>query len=172
MEYRDDTPHPPSVCANHAGEELKKAKAALDGALETITKQRKAPAHHADYEVWKKFHDLGWTEIWYANPGGSYHNERFGPRFHAGVMTGQDYDLVCLKHCTSKEDAERWLSPEGWTPVEAVLLAIEKFEHLSKGKKVCQRCGFVGMWKTSEKPHLDWCDNCERELDLKLAQKR
>lgn len=38
IQYRDDTPHPPSVCAEHAGKELKKAKAALEGALSTISR--------------------------------------------------------------------------------------------------------------------------------------
>lgn len=38
IEYRDDVPHPPSACAAHAGAELKKAKKALDGSLETISK--------------------------------------------------------------------------------------------------------------------------------------
>jgi hypothetical protein len=38
IEYRDDVPHPPAVCAEHAGAELKKAQKGLDGALETISK--------------------------------------------------------------------------------------------------------------------------------------
>lgn len=37
LEYRDDVPHPPSACATHAGEELKKAREGLDGALEAIS---------------------------------------------------------------------------------------------------------------------------------------
>lgn len=40
IEYRDDVPHPPSVCAAHAGDELAKARKALDGSLETISKLR------------------------------------------------------------------------------------------------------------------------------------
>ena len=41
IEYRDDVPHPPSVCAEHAGAEMRKARKALDGALETISKKDK-----------------------------------------------------------------------------------------------------------------------------------
>ncbi len=40
MEYKDDVPHPPGVCLTHAGEELEKAKKALEGALETISRLR------------------------------------------------------------------------------------------------------------------------------------
>lgn len=40
IEYRDDVPHPPRDCADHAGSELKKAKKALDGSLATISKLR------------------------------------------------------------------------------------------------------------------------------------
>lgn len=35
---RDDTPHPPRVCADYAGAELAKKTVALDGALEKIAK--------------------------------------------------------------------------------------------------------------------------------------
>jgi hypothetical protein len=35
--YQDHIPHPPAACATHAGVELKKAKKALDGALEQIS---------------------------------------------------------------------------------------------------------------------------------------
>lgn len=40
MEYKDDVPHPPGVCASYAGVELEKAKKALEGALETISRLR------------------------------------------------------------------------------------------------------------------------------------
>lgn len=35
--YRENIPHPPSACANYAGAELRKAKQALDGALNQIS---------------------------------------------------------------------------------------------------------------------------------------
>ena len=38
IEYQDTVPHPALVCAAHAGKEARKAKKALDGALETISK--------------------------------------------------------------------------------------------------------------------------------------
>lgn len=41
IEYKNDVPHPPSVCAEHAGQEMRKAKKALDGALDQISKATK-----------------------------------------------------------------------------------------------------------------------------------
>jgi hypothetical protein len=40
IEYRNDVPHPLSACAEHAGAELAKARKALDGSLEAISKLR------------------------------------------------------------------------------------------------------------------------------------
>ena len=37
IKYQDDVPHPPAKCAKYAGEELVKARKALDGALEQIS---------------------------------------------------------------------------------------------------------------------------------------
>jgi len=45
IEYQDDIPHPPAACATYASDELKKARTALDGALEKISmlvKEREA----------------------------------------------------------------------------------------------------------------------------------
>jgi hypothetical protein len=36
IEYKDDVPHPPKACLDYASSELKKTKAALDGALENL----------------------------------------------------------------------------------------------------------------------------------------
>lgn len=78
-------------------------------------------------DVWKVFHDAGFSDLWYAHPGpGSYLSARSGPRWHAGIWTGPERDLLCVKHCNTNAEAERWLSPGGWTPEEAVLAALEK----------------------------------------------
>lgn len=89
-------------------------------------------------KVWAQFHAVGFTDIWYAHPGprpyvefqqgGS--RERFGPRWHAGVWTGPNHDLICVKLCGTSEEAERSLSPGGWSPEEAVRLALQKREEL------------------------------------------
>lgn len=54
----------------------------------------------------------------------------FGPRWHVGVRTGPDKDLICLRDCETKEEAEKWKSPAGWTPRDAVRRAIEHIEEL------------------------------------------
>ena len=54
----------------------------------------------------------------------------FGPRWHVGVWTGPQLDLVCLKGCETNEEANVWLSPGGWTPEDAVQKAIEKLREL------------------------------------------
>lgn len=61
IEY-SDTPHPPAACAVRAGSELRKAKEALDGCLDTVRKltiQRRGfkimasqMAMHADPGFW------------------------------------------------------------------------------------------------------------------------
>lgn len=102
----------------------------------------------------------GWTDLWYANPFhertrlrpgvtiGELWAERgwicpsdlaprdaqrnFGPRWHVGVWTGPDRDLVCLKACATSDEAERWLSPGGWTPEDAVERAVARVEEIRK----------------------------------------
>jgi hypothetical protein len=57
-------------------------------------------------------HHFGWTDIWYAHPGGSFRrNFSWGGRFHVGVWTGEQHDLICVKKCSTNEEAERLLSP-------------------------------------------------------------
>jgi hypothetical protein len=76
--------------------------------------------------LWKKFHDAGFGDIWYAHPGlENFGRERFGPRFHAGVWTGPEFDLIAVKPCGDNEEANWWISPGGWTPEEATELALE-----------------------------------------------
>ena len=76
--------------------------------------------------VWLIVHHLKWDALWYANPGPTYlqYLRIFGPRWHAGTWTGPDGDLVCVKKCHTSAEAERCLSPSGWTPGDAVLRAL------------------------------------------------
>jgi hypothetical protein len=43
-----------------------------------------------------------------------------------GTMTGPDGDLLCVRPCPSREDAEKWLSPPGRTIIDAVARALWK----------------------------------------------
>ena len=78
-------------------------------------------------------HKMGWTVVWYAHPGGSYLRNltgRWGGRWHVGVDTGPQHDLICLKHCRTNKEAERWLSPGGSLISIAVIKAILKLIRL------------------------------------------
>lgn len=84
------------------------------------------------WEAW--FHEAGFTDLWYAHPGprpyASYQPlgddaDRFGPRWHAGLWR---FDLVVVRgDVVDEADAERWLSPGGWTPEDAVRRAVWKW---------------------------------------------
>jgi hypothetical protein len=93
-------------------------------------------------DLLRRFHAAGFTVLWYAHPGPREYtdyqpggrSERFGPRWHAGIDTGPQGDLICVRPCLTNEEAERWLSPGGWTPDEAVDLALAKLERLALAK--------------------------------------
>jgi len=86
--------------------------------------------------IWAKFHEAGFTDIWYAHPGPRPYAhyqpsadgecKQYGPRWHAGVWTGPEHDLLCVQPCKTNEEAARYLSPGSWSPEGAVFLAIQK----------------------------------------------
>lgn len=115
-----------------------------DGRVEVVESELDGPVPPSSDElpdnVWAQFHAAGFSDIWYAHPvprdyddyqrGGA--SERFGPRWHAGVFTGPQHDLICVKPCETNEEAERFLSPGGWSPEEAVRLALQKRKELAQ----------------------------------------
>jgi len=62
----------------------------------------------------------GWRDVWYL---GSNRPERYrhwwnfiGPSAcYVGVWTGPELDLLCVRRCTTRGEAEENLSPPGWT---------------------------------------------------------
>lgn len=75
----------------------------------------------------------GWDALWYANPcskGERSDRSAYGPRWHAGIwwVSPDGGELVCIDHPDDYEEAERLLSPGGWTPEEAVELAEKKLK--------------------------------------------
>ena len=56
------------------------------------------------------FYASGFQELWSPGKGSWF----------AGVWTGPQFDLICVKKCKSNPEAEIWLSPSGKTPEEAV----------------------------------------------------
>jgi hypothetical protein len=84
-------------------------------------------------KLWRQFHDAGFSDIWYANPGPAKAGRpdyALEPRWFAGVWSGPDYDVVCIKHCISKTEIERLISPPGHSPEEAVELALTKLRSI------------------------------------------
>ena len=76
------------------------------------------------------FHLMGWTDIWYAHPGTLRLALKDG-RWHAGVWTGPEYDLLCVRHATTNEEAECFLSPGSRTIPGAVFRSVLKSVALS-----------------------------------------
>jgi len=116
-------------------------------------------------DAWKAFHDAGMCDLWYANPGGEYGRKSSGGRWSAGVFTGPQHDLICVKKCDTNEEANRWLSPEGFTPEQAAELSLEKRAELAEGRQICHRCGFVGEPWSERLWHF--CAKCNEELSKK-----
>jgi hypothetical protein len=130
-----------------AGETISMRRALrwLDGRVEVV-EQVIAPAAPQDSSgrladadaLWAQFHEAHFTDIWYAHPGRHPYEdyqpggarEHFGPRWHAGVFTGPQHDLICVRSCATNDEAERYLSPGGWSPEEAVRLALHKLATL------------------------------------------
>jgi len=69
---------------------------------------------------------MGWTDVWYAHPG----PWRTPKRWHAGIWTGPQLDLICVRRCDTNAEAERCLSPGASTILGAVLAAYCKAREL------------------------------------------
>ena len=109
-------------------------------------------------------HVFGWTDAWYAHPGpplyGSYYfagqpgllpgwgrswrslrslscSVRRDGRFHVGVWTGPQHDLICVRGCDTNEEAERWLSPGGVTITIAAIRAAVRRVRLDRRATRC-----------------------------------
>jgi len=76
-------------------------------------------------------HEMEWTTIFYFHPGMPYFD--WPDNWAAGVWTGPQDDLLCVKPCETNEEAERWLSPCANSALDAVLLAQDKYRQLSAG---------------------------------------
>lgn len=75
----------------------------------------------------------GFTDIWYAHPGPG--NFGWKERWHTGIWTGPEGDLLCVKHCETNKEAEEYLSPGGAAPFDALQKAVALCEE--KGLTIC-----------------------------------
>lgn len=75
-------------------------------------------------------HRMDWGDVWYAHPGvrgwwrDLWRYLRWDGRWMVGVWTGPQRDLICVRHCDTNEEAERWLSPGSHTILGATLKAL------------------------------------------------
>lgn len=90
-----------------------------------------APTGKAMLDAEATMHARDWTAIWYAHPG-PLTPEEAGPRWHAGVWTGAEGDLLCVKRCETNEEAERYRSPGAGSIVGAVEAAAQALAALDR----------------------------------------
>ncbi len=68
----------------------------------------------------------GWNDVWFLGSNGLRRGPfRFiGPNTcMVGVWTGPDRDLLCVRKCETPQEAEKYLSPSGWTITHAAILS-------------------------------------------------
>lgn len=74
-----------------------------------------------DWLVEELMRKYGWEAIWF--PDATYPGPRAPRRFYVGTWTGPDGDLLCVRPCETKEEAETALSPPGASVRDAALRA-------------------------------------------------
>lgn len=78
----------------------------------------------------------GWSDIHYSNPflpGEIPHHDELN-RWTVGVRTGPKMDTICIKYCSTAEDAIRYMSPRGSTINEAVFKAVRLYDTTILGR--------------------------------------
>lgn len=87
--------------------------------------------------LFQYFAKYGWSQVFYANPWtkGDTPKKDWKERWMVGVLTGPDLDLICLKRCHTKEEAERYLSPGGDDIIDATINAIKKLKKLQNDQQ-------------------------------------
>jgi hypothetical protein len=76
----------------------------------------------------------GWKDIWCLGSNGPLDStfKFLGPeKCYVGIWTGPEQDLLCLRKCSTVEQAEKFLSPGGWTILHAVLLSVWRLKSIS-----------------------------------------
>ena len=131
-----------------------------DECRESILRMTGPDLQVADLTVEQVMHHMGWTEVWYAHPGlGAFTN-----RWHVGVQSGKDSDLICIVDTDRDDIAELFLSPGADTIREAVLKNLATacmawasgFEYWSKFSKPCDcHVGPKSPFRAEETTHAE-----------------
>ena len=81
----------------------------------------------------------GWRDVWFLGSNRPHPRwwQFIGPKACAvGIWTGPELDLICVCECRNREEAERCLSPFGWTITHAAFRAWLKRRSLDVKKRV------------------------------------
>lgn len=76
-------------------------------------------------------HRFVWPDIWYSGRQ-TFWKSLKGKRFHVGMWTGPDHDMLCLKRCYTNGEAKIYKSPGGRTITGALINAIYKISVLDQ----------------------------------------
>ncbi len=71
----------------------------------------------------------GFSTLVYFHPGEGHRD--WADRWVAGILTGRDNDLICVRKCKTTQEAEKWLSPSA----SDIVSALEKAVALKEGGK-------------------------------------
>src|SRR5260370_38502550 len=87
----------------------------------------------------------GWRDVWYLGSNTFPRYRRWwkfltAKSAYIGVWTGPQHDLICVKECTTNEEAERYLSPEGWTILDAAIRSWWKLLNLDGAVRKSASC--------------------------------
>lgn len=94
-----------------------------------------------------------WDSIWCCSGVRLLNDLRRGV-FYVGEWTGPDRDLICVKRCETSEEANRWLSPRGRTPLIAAVKAALKRWKLGRKEIRCPSCKVLpGEYHRIGPPH-------------------
>lgn len=86
-------------------------------------------------------HRMGWSDVIYFHPGpigfcGGMMPKCGWGRWVVGVLTGPDYDMICVRRCDTNPDAHRFASPTAPTIGTALLVALAKRARMFLGESV------------------------------------
>jgi hypothetical protein len=85
--------------------------------------------------LFQTFAKYGWSDIHYSN--GFLPDELpkvdLMNRWSVGIRTGPNKDIICVRHCNTKEDVLKYESPRGSSIKEATWKAIRLFEDTTEG---------------------------------------
>lgn len=77
---------------------------------------------------------MEWDSIWFVGSAPRWTTGvrwwfKHGDTFFVGVWTGPQRDLICVRHCDTNAEAERWLSPGSRTLWGAALKSLWRVRH-------------------------------------------